>query len=200
MNCSECQAQLSDLSAEALASDQSQAMRQHFEECSHCYGEWAVFERTLFIVSTLKQPIPSPLATEQMWHRCSEHIFQKVEAERQNRSPVEYSATPEASSSKKGGWFARQPRWSWASLAGAFAILAAVLFFSPGESGAPAGNSLPPEGQLVSIQNPNLENPPTMAAGLVTHHAAMTIDPFTNHVGTAMVAYSAASNSPAQRR
>jgi hypothetical protein len=90
MNCSECQAQLADLSAETLPSDQLLAMRAHFQECKHCYSEWAVFERTLFIISCVDQPLPSPLASEQMWHRCAEHIFQKVEAERL-KSGREYS-------------------------------------------------------------------------------------------------------------
>jgi hypothetical protein len=202
MNCSECQAQLADLSADTLAADQSLAMSAHFKECAHCYGEWAVFERTLFIVSTTSQALPSPLASEQMWHRCAEHIFQKVEAERHDSSP-EYSR-PEMTATESAGWrdwFARQPRWSWASLAGAFALFGAVWFLAPGDAAVvngPAGReAIAPEAELVmfpsaaSAPGQTLSNPPAVAAALVNHHTGMTVDPFTDYVGNTMVSYSA---------
>jgi hypothetical protein len=203
MNCSECQAQLAELSAEALASEQSLAMRAHFEECAHCYGEWAIFERTLFLISSVEQPLPSPLASEQMWHRCAEHIFQKVEAERLNPRR-EYSRQEEvlrdsgaAESRGWRGWLARQPRWSWASLAGAFVVFGAVWFLAPGDATSADGGreGLAPESELVMLPTPvpsqALSTPPTGAAALVNHHTGMTVDPFTDYVGNTMVSYSA---------
>lgn len=198
MNCCDCQAQLADLSAETLDSENAHAMQQHFKECAHCYQEWTGFERTLFIVSSLRQPLPSPLATEQMWHRCSEHIFEKVEAERLNRpkSAPEYSGADATPGWR--GWLVRQPRWSWASLAGAVALFGAVWFLAPSE-GAPGEENFPPEGQLVALpgntQIASLQNPPAMAAGLVNHHSATTIDPFTDYVGNTLVSYSTTSQA-----
>ena len=203
MNCHDCQAQLAELSVETLDSKSALAMRRHFDECGHCLQEWAFFERTLFLVSSLDQPLPSPLASEQMWHRCSEHIFQKVEAERQGRQQPEYSQAAETSSWK--GWVLNQPRWSWASLAGAIVVFGAVWFLAP-QDNLNGNDNFPPEGQLVALPNKALQNPPAMAAGLVNHHSAMTIDPFTDYVGNTMVSYSATtpatviSNSPAAPR
>ncbi len=210
MNCNECQAQLADLSAETLASDQSLAMTAHFKECAHCYDEWAVFERTLFVVSTTSQALPSPLASEQMWHRCAEHIFQKVEAERLNQSPLtparEYSRAEDATAETAGwrGWFVRQPGWSWASLVGAFAVFGAVWFLAPGDAtlvnDSTGREVVTPEAALVMFPSPvptqNLSNPPSDAASLVNHHTGMTVDPFTDYVGNTMVSYSATVPTP----
>ena len=213
MNCNECQEKLADLSAETLADDQSIAMSAHFKECAHCYGEWAIFERTLFVVSTTSQNLPSPLASEQMWHRCAEHIFQKVEAERANSSSIEsreYSRPEmsEAQSAGWRGWLTRQPRWSWASLAGAFAVFGAVWFLAPGDatvaSDAAGREAIAPETELVMFPSPvpghTLTAPPSSAASLVNHHSGMTVDPFTDYVGNTMVSYSATEPTSAPRR
>ena len=158
----------------------------------------AVFERTLFSVSCLSQPLPSPLASEQMWHRCSEHIFQKVEAER-NGTKQTLVANSVAAPEYSGGisrWFSRQPRWSWATLGGALAILAGVWFLAPQDDNATFANSgnFPTQndspGELIVLQRPS-----GATSGLVDHHSAMAVDPFTDYVGTTLVSYSATSPS-----
>jgi len=195
MNCRDCQAKISDLSADALASSDAVLMREHLEDCRACKEEMAILERTLFSVSSATQTLPSALASEQMWHRCSEHIFQKVEAERAGaKQPI--AAQREYSLQGNASWFSRQPRWSWAALSGALAILASAwLFNSPESSSSPdfpvADNS---PGQLVALQRPS-----GPASVLINHHSAMSVDPFTDYVGTTLVSYSATSNASSPR-
>jgi hypothetical protein len=187
MNCCDCHEQLADLSAGILNAQGTQAVQFHLEQCGHCSQEWVVFERTLFLVSTTQQVLPSPLASEQMWHQCMEHIFEKVEAERLQASPVNVPA-----GQGWRGWVVRQPRWSWAGLAGAFALFGAVWFMAP-HGDAAYNDAFPPEGQLVALQNP-----PAVAAGLINHHAVTTVDPFNDYAGKTLVSYSVAP--PARTR
>lgn len=197
MNCRDCQAQICDLSADALPAPIADLVREHLTVCATCGEEMATLERTLFSVSCLSQPLPSPLASEQMWHHCSEHIFQKVEAQRSGvlqSAAASSSATPEYSRSTFG-WFSRQPRWSWATLGGALAILGGVWFFAPNDDSTtfanngefPTQNDSP--GELVSLQRPS-----GASLSLINHHSAMAVDPFTDYVGTTLVSYSATSS------
>lgn len=188
MNCCDCHDRLADLSADILDARQAQAVQLHLEQCGPCAHDWVVFERTLFLVSTTSQELPSPLATEQMWHRCMEHIFEKVEAERLQETPAEY-----ANVGGWRGWLARQPRWSWAGLAGAFALFGAVWFLAPQDEVMNPNDGFPPEGQLVVLQNP-----PAMAAGLINHHAATTVDPFNDYAGKTLVSYSVSPSAGAR--
>ena len=196
MDCRDCQAHICDLSADALPAAAAESVREHLTVCATCGQEMAVLERTLFSVSCLSQPLPSPLASEQMWHRCAEHIFQKVEAQRsgaQNSTAAVSAPAPEYSRGALG-WFSRQPRWSWGALGGALAVLAGVWFLAPQDNSItfanngnfPTQNDSP--GELVALRTP-----PGMAAGLIDHHSAMTVDPFTDYVGTTLVSYSATS-------
>lgn len=195
MNCRDCQTKISDLSADALDSTDAILMREHLEACGACKAEMAILERALFSVSSLDQPLPSPLASAQIWHGCCEHIFQKVEAERAGakRAAPEYSGN-------RSNWFSRQPRWSWATLGGALAILGSVWFLAPHEGpnsfaekeNFPAQNDSP--GELIALRRPT-----GAASVLVNHHAAMTVDPFTDYVGTTLVSYSATSPQTSRR-
>ena len=195
MNCRDCQTKICDLSADALESCDVVLMREHLEECSACKAEMAILERTLFSVSCATQNLPSPLASEQMWHRCSEHIFQKVEAERVGaKQPAAASPVPQREYSLQGNtsWFSRQPRWSWTTLGGALMILASAWFFNLPESSSarsfPVADNSP--GELVALRRPT-----GAASVFVNHHSAMSVDPFTDYVGTTLVSYSATSNS-----
>lgn len=179
MNCSDCQARLAELSLENFESDSGALL--HFQECDLCSREKRAFEHTLFAVSTLRQPLPTPAASQEMWDSCSEHIFRKVEKQRLEKTPVPTRTLHH--------WLAQQPRWSWAGLIAAFAIFGMVWFLAPLESDAISNDVFPPEGQLVALQNP-----PTMAAGLIDQHSAMAIDPFTDYVGNTLVSYSATSS------
>jgi len=200
MDCRDCQAHICDLSADALPLAAADSVREHLTVCAACGQEMAMLEQTLFSVSCLSQPLPSPLASEQMWHRCSEHIFQKVEAERSGTKRA-VTASPQAPpeySTGLSGWFSRQPRWSWATLGGAMAILAAAWFATP-QNNAIFANNFPAQndspGELVALQRPS-----GAASVLVNHHSAMSVDPFTDYVGTTLVSYSATSAPSASSR
>ena len=200
MNCSDCQAKICDLSADALNSSDAILMREHLEDCATCKQELIALERALFCVSCLEQPLPTPLATEQMWNRCFEHIFQKVEAERAGGLKSSFAAEPEYSRPRLS-WFSRQPRWSWATLGAAAAILGGVWFLTPQENSTtvaerenfPTASDSP--GELVALRRPS-----GAASVLVNHHSAMSVDPFTDYVGTTLVSYSATSPENSSRR
>lgn len=195
MDCRDCQAHICDLSADALPAAAAESVREHLKVCATCGEEMAVLERTLFSVSCLSQPLPSPLASEQMWHRCAEHIFEKVEAQRSGSQNSTAAVSPSTSEYSGGifSWFSRQPRWSWGALGGALAVLAGVWFLAPQDDSVtfanngnfPTQNDSP--GELVALRTP------PGVASLVDHHSAMTVDPFTDYVGTTLVSYSATS-------
>lgn len=181
MNCSDCQARLAELSLEEFEPDH--LVLVHLQQCDLCSHEKTAFERTLFAVSTLPQPLPSPAASREMWHFCSEHIFHKVEEQRLNkqRSPFQTLSY----------WLSQQPRWSWAGLFAAFAVFGMVWFMAPSENNPADLDVFPLENQPIALQNP-----PTLAAGLIDQHSAMAIDPFTDYVGTTLVSYSATTSVP----
>lgn len=189
MNCRDCQAKICDLTADALPVPDADSVREHLTVCATCGQEMEFLQYTLFSVSCLTQPLPSALASEQMWHRCSEHIFQKVEAERTGVNSLATAGSPGFS-----GWLSRQPRWSWATLGGALAILGSVWMLAPHDDSATFADSgnFPTQdnspGELVALRRPS-----GAASGLINHHSAMAVDPFTDYVGTTLVSYSATS-------
>ncbi len=109
------------------------------------------------------------------------------------------SRTKSASSWR--GWFAGQPRLGWALVGGAAAALGAAYFAAPPPEPAssrnlvavvqplPASSDNSP-GQLVTFRTP-----PRMAASMVGHHAAMSFDPFADHVGPTLISSSASAES-----
>lgn len=186
MTCRECLEQFSSFSVDNLPEAGALSVREHLEACPQCRQEWQIFEHTLFVVSSSTQPLPAPQTSIAMWQRCSEHIFQQVESER---------LRTHQQSSGFFSWFARQPKWSWATFAGAVAVLGAAWLFAPQEE-APAVVELPNDpGALVMFQQP-----PAAAVGLVNHHSAMAADPFTDNVGSTLVSHSATSVSSPSRR
>jgi hypothetical protein len=84
-----------------------------------------------------------------------------------------------------------QPQLGWAALGAAVAIFGSVWMLTPAQTD---------EQPLVFTANPaqvaqiGFERPPDTAMPLLSHHAAMSIDPFTDHVGTTLVSYSPSSH------
>jgi hypothetical protein len=112
-----------------------------------------------------------------MWQCCAEKLYEKREAERLARqNPGLWS------------WMRVQPRWGWAALGGAVAVLGSVWLMTPNPTndGAPTLATADATGQLVMFREP-----PRAASGMVNHHAGMAMDPFTDHVGSTLVSYSA---------
>lgn len=184
MTCAECQKQFSALSVEEIPVSSTPSLRLHLQACPQCREEWVVFETTLLVLSTTTQQIPSAHQSREMWQGCAEHIFVEREKQRQ-RTAAGWR-----------GWLARQPRWGWVSLASAAAVLASVWFMAPAAPEYSSPSNLNPfvssPGPLVTFQQP-----PAIAAGLVNHHSAMAVDPFTDYVGSTMVSYSATAPLPA---
>jgi hypothetical protein len=185
MNCRECLERFSSLSADHVSASHALSIREHLAACPQCQQEWQVFERTLFLLSTSSQPLPTAPASEAMWHHCSEYIFQKTEAERGNRR------APQLSPGLKN-WAARQPGWSWATLGGALVILGAAWLLAPHDEALTAPvNDLGREAQIGTLVT--FERPSAATSGLVDHHSAMAADPFADSVGSTLVSYSATS-------
>ena len=179
MTCRECLEQFPALSADDVSASSALTMRDHLESCPQCQQEWRVFEHTLFVLSTSLQPLPAPQASDAMWQHCSEHVFQKIEkqrlAHRSHRPGVV-------------GWLTRQPRWGWATLGGELAVLGSVWFFTPHDT---QPDALLPRRVSIPVTRVTFERPPAVASGLVNHHSALNADPFTDHVGSTLVSYSA---------
>ncbi len=112
------------------------------------------------------------------------------------------------------GWARQQPRWGWVALGGAVAVFGSVWWLAP--SGMPAGVVETPAdgGPLVLIaaprrpavsfegaaQNQNTARvrfalPPATASAAVNYHAAMSFDPFVDHVASGLVSSSAEKNA-----
>jgi hypothetical protein len=185
MTCRECLANLSELSADNLAASTIQTIQSHLEACPQCQREWSVFSQTLFVASTISQPLPAPEASQAMWEGCCDHIFNKIESRR--------------AATGLHGWVVRQPRWGWVSLGGALAILGATWFLAPHDEAIDAITDnvntqfatnqagINDPGRLITFKRP-----PQGASSLVTHHSAMSADPLPDNVGSTMVSYSAA--------
>jgi hypothetical protein len=190
MTCRDCLGKFSALSADDISATSAAAIHDHLLACPQCQGEWVLFERTLIVLSTSTQPLPSAQASEQMWQSCADHVFKKVE----NRRTARRSGLL--------GWMTQQPRWSWASLFVALTILGAAWLFAPHDE---AFNVLTDgvntvwrnsdtshagfgPGALVTFQRP-----PAATSGLINHHSAMAADPFADNVGSTLASYSATS-------
>jgi hypothetical protein len=213
MDCPSALSRLADLSADSMAGPEAADLLQHLQQCVGCQREWEAFQFTLLMVSTTPQPIVTTEQSRQMWRACQEKLLtqpsgfpRRHAAERQLELP-QYTRIPATDARRPWlwNWAAMQPRWGWAALGGAFVVLGGVWWFTPpaapglAVASAPtinatlAANPLPP----VSLDNGGpgtlvtFERPPTMTSPLITHHSAMAIDPFTDHVGSTLVSYSA---------
>ena len=174
MDTHQAQSLLPDYSADNLDAPTAAQVRRFLAECPDCKREWEAMQSTLLTVSALSQPVPTPAQSSAMWSKCAEKLHASIEAERLAAQRPAWRQ-----------WLGVQPRWGWAALGGAVAVLGSVWLMGPQNAPvSPADNSNP--GQLVAFQQP-----PAMASTLVNHHSAMAFDPFTDHVGSTLVSYSA---------
>jgi hypothetical protein len=210
MDCRSARNRLAALSAEQLSVRSLAALQQHLDHCPSCRREWEYFQYTLLVVSTTSQPLLTREDSDRMWQQCR----QKLQAQQQTGSHT--APLVDASARRRSGylaqppraglwsWAALQPRWGWAAVGGALVVLGSVWWFTP-EPAAPT----PPKGVLVlrSLPAPGQESaetgrlvsfepPPPLASPLINHHAAMSFDPFTDHVGSTLVSYSATAPQP----
>jgi hypothetical protein len=178
MDSRQAQSLLPDYTAGCLCEADEAAVRKWIEECPDCQKEWHAIQTTLLVVSTSTQPLPSAEESLRMWQCCADKIFEKREAERLARqNPSLWS------------WIQMQPRWGWAALGGAVAILGSVWLMAPTATtndGAPVITTADAAGELRMFRQA-----PPAASGMVNHHAGTAMDPFTDHVGTTLVSASA---------
>lgn len=210
MNCHQVQSQFAALSAGELPSGEGAALKSHCIGCSSCRRAWEDFQNTLHLLSTLSQPLPSDEASRQMWSVCAEEIFQRIEERR---------VAPLSFRERTFGWLGQQPRWGWAALGAAVAIFGSVWILAPDETpqngaieaglnggpimriGAPGAMPNPFDAMPVRVR---FEPAPAGTSGAVDYHAAMSFDPFVDHVGSSLVSSAVSSDvfphavSPAQ--
>lgn len=183
MKCQEVSNKLCDYSADALTATEAQEIESHLEKCPPCLQQWNELQSTLFSVSTAVQPMPHCDCSRQMWSHCLSHIEKKVERER-------------VQSSRKMSWF-QSPWLGWSALSGAFIFLGSVWL------GSPQSTTLSTEANPTTVatnSTPDSEwirfdAPPRAATSYINHHSMMAFDPFSDRVGTSLVADSAVETS-----
>jgi hypothetical protein len=178
MDCRQAQSSLADLSAEQLPSSSVSELHSHLEHCPECHREWQLFQVMLITLSSSTQALPSQQQSEEMWNACLQKWMEQVEEQRA------------AQRSSLWDWVRRQPRWGWAALGGAVAVFGGIWMFSPHDD----PSELPPTPPGVTWIR--FDTPPAIASSLVNHHSAMAFDPFTDHVGSTLVSYSATAPAP----
>jgi len=180
-NSRQAQALLPDFSAGCLDADCEAAVREWLDKCPECRGEWQSIQGTMQLLSSAPHAPLSEEASRRMWHCCREQIFEKTEANRLAAQNPSF-----------WNWFKAQPSWGWAALGGAVAILGSVLL-------TPEASQDQPQLKIATVapEPRMLRQPSRVASELVNHHSGMAIDPFTDHVGSTLVSYSAtASQTP----
>lgn len=192
MNCREAHKKLADLSADTLPSTEAQDLKQHLDKCSPCLKEWHLLHITIHCLSTATQPLLHQAQSQQIWHHCLSHIEEKTERERLLKKRNEYSA------SVKTSWF-RAPWLGWATLATSFAVLGAVWFFPSSKNVVtpnPTTNTVAsfPNNSNGQTEWVSFQMPPAAASPYINHHALMAFDPFSDRVGTTLVADTAAES------
>ena len=200
MNCHRVQSQLAALSAGQLAPGECAALEEHCAACPACRREWEAFQDTLLLLSSLSQPLPSADCSTQMWRACAEEIFVRVEEVR-----TKSGKTPSSFWDATLGWARQQPRWGWVALGGAVAIFGSVWWLAPNGTPATVAEAPADGGPLVLIAAPRntaqsatrapFASLPATASAAVNYHAAMSFDPFVDHVASSLVSSSAEKNA-----
>lgn len=203
MNCHQVQSQFAALSAGELPSSEGAALKSHCIGCSPCRREWEDFQNTLLLLSTLSQPLPSDECSCQMWNVCAEEIFLRVEERR--LAPLSFRE-------RVLNWMQQQPRWGWAALGAAVAIFGSVWLLTPNDAaqngaleaslnggpimriGAPSAEPTDFGSMPVRV---HFEPAPAGTSGAVDYHAAMSFDPFVDHVGSSLVSSAVSSEAVA---
>lgn len=187
-NSRQAQALLPDFSAGCLDADCEAAVREWLDKCPECRGEWQSIQGTMQVLSSTPHAPLSEEASRRMWHCCREQIFEKTEANRLAAQNPSF-----------WNWFKAQPSWGWAALGGAVAILGSVLLTpdTTPETSTPQFATT----MLSGTPTPGLKlfsQPSRVTSELVNHHSAMAFDPFTDHVGSTLVSYSATARQTPQ--
>ena len=183
---------LPEYSCDALSPAEAKEVERFLQECPHCIAEWASLQETLLAASTVTQPLLHQAQSQQIWHFCLRHIEEKTERERLLKKSNEYAL------SVKTPWF-RAPWLGWATLATSFAVLGAV-WLAPSPENAVSPNNIKVTASLPRLANDQAEwvsfqTPPAAASPYINHHALMAFDPFSDRVGTTLVADTAAESS-----
>lgn len=192
MNCREAHQKLADLSADTLSSTEANELKQHLDKCPPCLEEWHLLHVTIHSLSTVTQPLLHQTQSQQIWHHCLSHIEEKTERERLLKKSNEYSL------SAKTPWF-RAPWLGWATLATSFAVLGAVWFSStPKDAVSPNPTNIVaslPNNSNAQTEWASFQVPPAAASPYINHHTLMAFDPFSDRVGTTLVADTIAESS-----
>lgn len=203
MDCRQIASQLCRLSADDLPSATAVAMWEHLTRCPECEQEWKTFQATLHVLSSAPQPLISAEQSAQIWQNCSEKLHQRIEERRlAAQRPAFFN------------WARSQPRWGWAALGSAVAVLGGVWWLTPQDAPDTFGNQVaqilpapstpghvarpfatagmldlseaPSPGPLVTFQRP-----PATASAMVNNHTEMAFAPFADQVGTGLISHAA---------
>jgi len=200
------------LSADDLSAAEADLVRRHLEECPPCKGQWLLFERTLLSLSTATQPLVDASRSKQMWLVCVEHAKAGHQGASQisdppganspgarlMRQPLRDAASKDkirdAGFTSGMAWLGTSSRLGWALAGGAAVALGAAYFLAP-QVPPQAANlvaqvNLPPmppdgPGNLIHFQRP-----PSNYASFFGHHAAISFEPYADHVGPDVASYS----------
>lgn len=179
----EALSKLPELSAGCLDAPTESAVHRWVDECPHCKAEWASLQSFLGALEAVPPVQPTPAQSRQMWSNCSQALFDKIEAERLKQQPQKPPLW---------SWARSQPRWGWAMLGGAVAVLGvAILSPDSAPDSAPVSVASTQRGASDPGELQSFGRPPSYAATLVDHHAQMAMDPFSDRVGSSLVSYSA---------
>ena len=201
MNCRQVEEKLADWSADNLPERSCSELQEHLQQCSPCAHHWNEFQQTVTTVSTSSQPLLSPQKSQEMWRCCERYLAEKAERERNEQRNVQSTRSkPDAAAFS---WWNINPRWGWASLAGAFVVLAAAGL-APQNITRPTNEVSAPIRVAVSDKPLRVEPreewirftlPPTQASPFINHHAAMAFDPFADHVASTLISDAATNVS-----
>lgn len=193
MNCRQIEEKLADWSADNLPEPSCDELQAHLQQCPPCARHWNEFQTVLTFVSTASQPVLPPEKTQEMWSCCERYLNEKIERERKGNFKVIEPTR---------AWWQISPRWGWASLAGAFAVLA-VAGLTPQNSTRPLVTEAPSNVQ-TQITNRSIEPreewvrftlPPDQASPFINHHTTMAFDPFADHVASTLISDTATNVS-----
>jgi anti-sigma factor RsiW len=185
MDCRQAQSFLADLSVEHLPPASATELHSHLAQCPQCQDEWQRFQAMLLTLSTGTQSLPTQQQSQEMWSACLNKWTEQVERQRTTKEGVTQQTTAQRPS--LWNWMRHQPRWGWAALGGAMAVFGGTWVLAPHDEPGPE-----PEPMTVI----RFQTPPSTRASLVNHHSAMAFDPFSDHVGSTLVSYSATHSSP----
>jgi hypothetical protein len=218
-DCRRVLSQIASYSVEELSTDDASAFTRHLDDCPPCQGQWLLFEKTLTTLSETPEAKIEVERSRQMWVACMEHAKAKTPAlashpalANQQSPEEEVMSQPSrsvshgaegdrrssfSSGSRSSGWLqdlknSFSPQFGYAVAGFSALVLGTSYFLSPAIplEQSRVAMTLPamPTGQsqLVSFQVP-----PHATTGMLDYHAAMSFEPFSDHVAPTLVSYTA---------